>query len=65
MSLVEQQISDGRMLKLINSFLKQGVLEGLKEWEPEQGTPQGALCEALHKAPYAKKVIMQSKLKNS
>jgi RNA-directed DNA polymerase len=54
MSLVELQISDGRMLKLINSFLKQGILDGLKEWEPEQGTPQGALCKALHKAPYAK-----------
>ena len=25
------------------------------------GTPQGGLCKALHKPPYAKKVIMQSK----
>ncbi len=24
------------------------------------GTPQGSLCKALHKPPYAKKVIMQS-----
>ena len=47
MSLVEQQISDGRMLKLIDSFLKQGVLEGLKEWEPEKGTPQGAVVSPL------------------
>jgi RNA-directed DNA polymerase len=54
MALIEQQISDGRMLKLIESFLKQGILEGLKEWEPEKGAPQGALCKALHKPPYAK-----------
>lgn len=47
MSLVELQISDGRMLKLINSFLKQGVLDGLKEWEPEQGTPQGAIISPI------------------
>jgi RNA-directed DNA polymerase len=29
--------------------------------ERTQGTPQGGLCKALHKTPYAKKVIMQSK----
>ena len=27
----------------------------------DKGTPQGGLCKALHKPPYAKKVIMQSK----
>ncbi len=29
-----------------------------------EGTPQGGLCKALHKPPYAKKVIMQSNLPN-
>lgn len=43
MTMIEQHISDGRMLKLINSFLKQGILEGVKEWEPERGAPQGGL----------------------
>lgn len=47
MSLVEQQISDGRMLKLIAGFLKQGILEGLKTWEPEKGAPQGAVISPL------------------
>jgi hypothetical protein len=28
--------------------------------ERNKGTPQGGLCKALHKPPYAKKVIMQS-----
>jgi retron-type reverse transcriptase len=28
--------------------------------EREVGTPQGALCKALHNPPYAKKKIMQS-----
>ena len=30
--------------------------------ERTAGTPQGGLCKALHKPPYAKKVIMQSSL---
>jgi len=28
---------------------------------PETGTPQGGLCKASHKPPYAKLMIMQSK----
>lgn len=55
MVLIEQQISDGRMLKLIESFLKQGILEGLKEWEPEKGAPQGAtispICSNIYLNP--------------
>jgi len=27
-----------------------------------KGCPQGGLCKALHKDPYAKKVVMQRKL---
>ena len=33
--------------------------------ERTRGTPQGGLCKALHKPPYAKKVIMQSNRRNS
>jgi RNA-directed DNA polymerase len=44
---VARLISDGRMLKLIRSYLEQGVLEGLKEWQPENGTPQGAVISPL------------------
>jgi len=47
MSLIGQQISDGRMLELINSFLKQGIMEGLKVWEPEGGVPQGAVVSPV------------------
>jgi len=35
-------------------------VEDGKRTTQEIGTPQGALCKALHNAPYAKKVIMQS-----
>ena len=44
---VAEQISDGRILSLIAMFLKQGVLEGLSAWTPEEGTPQGAIISPL------------------
>jgi len=47
MTLVGQKVSDGRVLNLIEAFLKQGVLDGLKEWTPEMGSPQGAVISPL------------------
>ena len=47
MSLVGQKVSDSRVLKLIEAFLKQGVLDGLREWTPEMGSPQGAVISPL------------------
>jgi RNA-directed DNA polymerase len=47
MSLVGQKVSDGRVLSLIESFLKQGVLDGLREWTPEEGSPQGGCISPL------------------
>ena len=40
-------MSDGRVLSLIEAFLKQGVLDGLREWTPETGSPQGAVISPL------------------
>jgi RNA-directed DNA polymerase len=47
MTLVGQKVSDGRVLSLIESFLKQGILDGLHEWTPEEGSPQGAVISPL------------------
>ena len=41
MALVGQKISDGRVLTLIEAFLKQGVLDAMREWTPENGLPPG------------------------
>ena len=38
---VAGKVADGRILKLVESFLGQSVLEDTQEWVPEQGTPQG------------------------
>jgi RNA-directed DNA polymerase len=47
MTLVGQRISDGRVLTLIEQFLKQGVLDQMQEWTPEMGSPQGAVISPL------------------
>lgn len=44
---VGKKVSDRGLLKLIEAFLHQGVLDGLSEWTPEQGTPQGAVISPL------------------
>jgi len=47
LALAAQKVSDGRVLSLIESFLKQGVLDGLREWTPEEGSPQGGCISPL------------------
>lgn len=47
MKRIEEKISDGRVLRLIKKFLKQGILETMKEWMPTEGTPQGAVISPL------------------
>ena len=47
MELVEGKVSDGRVLSLVEAYLKQDVLDGLEHWTPERGTPQGAVISPL------------------
>lgn len=47
MKKVEERIADGRVLELLRRYLKQGVMEGMKHWTPERGTPQGAVISPL------------------
>jgi RNA-directed DNA polymerase len=44
---VRESISDGRLLALIEAFLKQDILAGMKRWSPRAGTPQGAVISPL------------------
>ncbi len=41
------QVADGRVLRLIEAYLTQGVLDGLETWTPTQGSPQGAVISPL------------------
>lgn len=47
MSRVRERISDRRVLGLVEQFLAQGVMDGLKAWTPTMGTPQGAVISPL------------------
>jgi RNA-directed DNA polymerase len=44
---VQQRISDGRILKLIESFLNQEIMDEMNSWVPTTGTPQGAVLSPL------------------
>ncbi len=44
---IREKVSDGGVLSLIEMFLKQGVLDGLREWTPTHGSPQGAVISPL------------------
>lgn len=47
MDLVSGSISDGRILSLIELFLKQEIVSEVARWRPTQGTPQGAVLSPL------------------
>jgi len=47
MALVEGSISDGGVLSLIESFLHQDIMTEAARWQPEAGTPQGAVLSPL------------------
>ena len=47
MERIKEKVADGRVLQLLETFLKQGIMEGMKEWKPEEGTPQGAVISPL------------------
>ncbi len=47
MERVREKVSDGTVLKLVEQFLNQQVMEGLNGWVPEAGTPQGAVISPL------------------
>jgi RNA-directed DNA polymerase len=48
LAAVEAKVADRRVVKLIQSYLRQGVMESGKGWTPtERGTPQGAVLSPL------------------
>lgn len=47
MALVQEKISDWRLIGLVKLILEQGILEELKTWTPEKGVPQGAVLSPV------------------
>jgi len=50
---VKEQVADGAVLTLIEAYLHQGILESMRFWEPEAGTPQGAVM-----TPFTQKITL-------
>jgi RNA-directed DNA polymerase len=44
---VGERVSDRGVLGLVKQFLEQGVMDDLREFTPEKGTPQGAVISPL------------------
>lgn len=44
---VREHVADSRVLALVERFLKQDVLDGMEQWTPERGAPQGAVISPL------------------
>ena len=44
---VRTRVSDGRVLALVEAYLRQRVMEGMESWTPEAGTPPGAVISPL------------------
>jgi len=47
MERVKEQVSDGRVLELIEAFLHQDIVKEMERWTPVGGTPQGAVISPL------------------
>lgn len=47
LEIVQQSISDRRVLGLVKQFLDQEIMEELRTWTPEAGVPQGAVLSPV------------------
>lgn len=47
LKIIEEKVADSRVLKLLQAFLKQNVMDAASSWTPEGGTPQGAVISPM------------------
>lgn len=47
MSKVGEHVADRSVLDLVHSYLSQDIVDEVKRWTPERGTPQGAVISPL------------------
>jgi RNA-directed DNA polymerase len=47
MAEVKKEVADGRVVGMLEMLLEQSVMDGLREWTPEQGTPQGSVISPM------------------
>ena len=47
LEMIQEKVSDRRVLSLIKSYLDQSIMEELRTWTPEAGVPQGAVLSPV------------------
>jgi RNA-directed DNA polymerase len=47
--LLSHRLKDKNIMRLINQWLKVGIVDGESMHHNRSGTPQGGICKALHK----------------
>lgn len=47
LALVKEKVSDGKVLALLQRFLDQDVMDGMKRWTPVAGTAQGSVISPM------------------
>ena len=47
MTFVEMRIADGWVLNILKKFLSNDIMDGVKRWTPEMGSPQGSVISPL------------------
>jgi RNA-directed DNA polymerase len=47
MERVKERVADGRVLSLVESYLKADIMDTMASWTPETGSPQGAVISPL------------------
>ncbi len=47
LAAVGRKVTDGRLLRLLEGFLRQRIMDDAGTWTPEEGTPQGAVVSPL------------------
>jgi retron-type reverse transcriptase len=62
---LKEHFHDERFIRLIQQLLDAGYLEDWKLHQTISGVPQGGLCKALHRPPYAKQVTMQREVRKT
>ncbi|MHC4139964.1 MAG: reverse transcriptase domain-containing protein, partial [Planctomycetota bacterium] len=57
LAILRKRVKDGRVLKLIEAWLKAGILDGKEMVFPDKGSPQGSVISPLLANVYLHEVL--------
>jgi retron-type reverse transcriptase len=57
LAILRKRVKDGRVLKLIEKWLKAGILDGKEMVFPDKGSPQGSVISPLLANAYLHEVL--------